>query len=82
MHTKELHYLSLATNSYIIITSNNTAAGSMNYEASEDSYRAVTENIPKNFTAALQDPIWGAPRRTEFDTIIVDTKAVVEINRE
>ena len=44
--------------------------------------RAVTENIPKNFTAALQDPIWGAPARTEFDTIIVDTKAVVEINRD
>jgi len=37
---------------------------------------------PKNFTAALQDPVRGAPARIEFDTIIVDTKAVVEINRD
>ena len=78
MHTEESYYLSLASNSYIIITNNNTAQN----EATEDSYRAVTENIPKNFTAALQDPVWGAPARIEFDTIIVDTKAVVEINRD
>jgi len=72
MHTEESYYLSLASNSYIIITNNNTAqneAGTVHCEASEDSYRAVTENIPKNFTAALQDPVWGAPARTEFDTI-------------
>ena len=48
----------------------------------EDSYRAVTENIPKNFTAALHDPLWGEPARVEFDTIVVDTKAVVEIDRQ
>ena len=50
-------------------------AGTVHCEASEDSYRAVTENMPKNFTAELQDPVWGAPTQTEFDTIIVDTKA-------
>ena len=56
----------------------------MNLEAvkEEDSYRAVTENIPKNFTAALHDPLWGEPARVEFDTIVVDTKAVVEIDRQ
>jgi len=58
MHTEEPYYLSLATNSYIVITNSNTAqneAESVNCETTEDIYRAVTENIPKNFTAPQQD---------------------------
>jgi hypothetical protein len=62
-------------------------AGTVHYEASEDSYRAVTENMPKNFTAELQDPVWRAPARTEFDTIIVENnrgiaKSHLEIGAE
>ena len=85
MHTEESYYLSFATNSYIIINNNNTVqneTGTVHCETSEDSYKAVTENIPKNFTAALRDPTWGEPARIEFDTIVVDTKAVVEINSD
>ena len=85
LHTEQSYYLSLGTNSYIIINNNNTVqneTGIVHCETSEDSYRAVTENIPKNFTAALRNPTWGEPARIEFDTIVVDTKAVVEINSD
>ena len=92
-HNEESYYLSLVTNTYIVIsdvrssreeTTINCNRHEPHEEAvkEEDSYRAVTENIPKNFTAALHDPLWGEPARVEFDTIVVDTKAVVEIDRQ
>ncbi len=45
----------------------------------EEGFRAVTENVPKNFMDALKHPIWGAPARKELDTLI-STKAIVEVN--
>ena len=85
-HKEESYYLSFATNMYIIINTNKSSEeeteSTVNWTTSEDSYKAVTENIPKNFTAALRDPTWGEPARIEFDTIVVDTKAVVEINSD
>ena len=46
------------------------------------SYKAVTVGVPKTFTLALQDPIWGEAARKEYNTIMVETKAVVECNQE
>ena len=41
----------------------------------------MTENIPRSFTEALKDPLWGDAARTELNTLI-STKAIVEINAE
>ena len=50
-------------------------------ECIEEGYRAVTENVPKNFEAALADPKWGPPARKEINTIL-SAKAMVEVNAE
>lgn len=47
----------------------------------EIGYKAVTENVPRNFPAALQDPKWGAPARKELNTLF-ETKAIVQIDRD
>ncbi len=39
----------------------------------EQGYRAVTENVPKNFAAAFKDPVWGEPARKELNTLISTT---------
>ena len=33
-------------------------------------YRAVTQNVPKSFQAALRDPLWGDAARKEWQTIL------------
>ena len=48
----------------------------------EEGFRAVTVNIPKSFSHALSDPIWGDAARKEFNTILVETRAVVEVDQE
>ncbi len=45
----------------------------------EEGYKAVKENVPKSFPAALQDPRWGAPARKELNTLF-ETKAIVEVD--
>ena len=50
-------------------------------EISEFGYKAVTVDVPRNFTEALQDPKWGLPARTELNTLIA-TKAIVEIDSD
>jgi hypothetical protein len=47
----------------------------------EEGYRAVTENVPKNWEAALKDPKWGVPAQTEINTILA-AKAMVQVKRE
>lgn len=47
----------------------------------EIGYKAVTDNVPRNFPAALQDPKWGAPARKELNTLF-ETKAIVQIDRD
>jgi hypothetical protein len=48
---------------------------------SEDGFRAVTENIPKTFSDALKDPVWGDAARAELQTLL-DTKAIVRVSKE
>ena len=47
----------------------------------EESYRAVTEGVPKSWTEALSHPRWGSPARTEFNTII-SANAMVKVDAE
>jgi hypothetical protein len=81
-HTEESYYLSFTENWFIIIDSDNESDKNEEYLLEESSFRAVKENVPKNFTAALKDPIWGEAARTEFNKIMVDTRAVVEVDRD
>ena len=50
-------------------------------ECIEEGYRAVTENVPKTFEAALADPKWGEPACKEINTIL-SAKAMVEVNAD
>ena len=47
----------------------------------EEGYRAVTAGVPRNFTAALRDPVWGEPARAELDTVTVKTGTLVKVDR-
>jgi hypothetical protein len=42
--------------------------------------RAVTENVPKNFTAALNDPVWGDAARKELHTVTDATGAMIKVD--
>ena len=44
-----------------------------------EGYRAVTENVPRNYVAALADKEWGDAARTEWKTI-ADARCIVEVN--
>ena len=55
--------------------------GSVEQVCVEDGYRAVTENVPKSFEAALADPKWGGPAQKEINTIL-SAKTMVEVNAE
>ena len=47
----------------------------------EEGYRAVTEDVPKSFEAALADPKWGVPAQKEINTIL-SAKTMVEVNAD
>jgi hypothetical protein len=47
----------------------------------EEGFRAVTQDVPKDFTDALSHPVWGAPARTEWDTV-VGAHCIVQTNTE
>jgi hypothetical protein len=51
-------------------------------EKDEICYKAVTEGVPRNFTLALSDPIWGEAARKEYHTIMVETRAIVECDQD
>ena len=83
-HEENKYYLSFSENLFIIIESNSNENNfdDIGHSSGEEvSFRAVTENVPKSFTAALQHPEWGEPARAEFGTIMVETRAVVEIDQ-
>jgi hypothetical protein len=47
----------------------------------EEAYRAVTENVPKSFAAALRDPVWSDAARKELQMIITNTNCIVEVDQ-
>jgi hypothetical protein len=59
----------VSTNTFIMIENDDTAV---------ECYRAVTEGVPKNFTAALQHPVWGEPACKEFETVTHGSGAIIE----
>jgi len=45
----------------------------------EQGHRAVTDQVPKSFAAALADPVWGDAARKEIN-LILSSKAMVEVD--
>lgn len=50
-------------------------------QATEVCFKAVTENVPKDFPSALRHPRWGLPARTELDTLI-NSGAMIQIPKD
>lgn len=76
-------YYSFLDNTYIKISSeneNNNNLKNTDEDSNQIAYKAVTNNVPKTFTKALHDPVWGEPSRTEWNTLI-ETKALVEVDK-
>lgn len=80
-HKEGVLYWSFELNKYVDFRSYDPSTGDPYPEGIEESYRAVTENVPKSFAAALCHPDWAEPARTELRTIVTDTKAVVEADQ-
>ena len=45
-----------------------------------ESYRVVTEGVPRNFPEALKDPVWGEPARVE-ENLLTD-KVIVRVSAD
>lgn len=86
-HGEESVYFSFSDNQFIYIE--NAAADDIAYLASldeaqveESCLRAVTVGVPKSFTAALSDPVWGEAARLEFETVTRGSGAIVEVDQQ
>ena len=83
----ECMYFSLETLTYIQIGdtdmsySESTRVSDEGYSESECGFRAVTEGVPRNMSAALIHPVWGAPTRVEHDKL-VNTHSLVTVDSD
>ena len=79
-HTPETVYWSWADLRFVQIGDIETDPGAeVTDHEIEEGYRAVTQGVPKNFEAALNDQRWGTPARNEINTII-SAKAMVQVD--
>ena len=75
-------YYSFADHSYYVDMSSSTESiDQSKVPVCEDGFKAVKVGVPRNFTAALSDSVWGAPSRDEWSTL-VDTRAIVKVSSE
>lgn len=81
-HDDESYYYSFIYNAYMVIEGSYVIKDDDLECSSEEELclRAVTENVPKNFTAALHDPLWGDAARKELHTVTEATGAMVKID--
>jgi len=81
-HNEHQMYFSFVQNEFVCVNSlHNATFDHTNVPPSEEGYRAVTENVPKTFSEALQHPLWGDAARTELNTLI-STGAIVAVDAE
>ena len=45
-----------------------------------DCFPAVRDNVPRTYAQAPRDPVWGDAARSEFNTILVETKSMVRMD--
>jgi Reverse transcriptase (RNA-dependent DNA polymerase) len=76
-HKDDNYYWSFCDFKFLTMGSTITSS----VDSSEMGLAAVTENVPRSFSDALKDPLWGDAARTELNTLI-STKAIVEIDAE
>lgn len=79
----DIFYFSFQDNAYLQIRSDSPptpSSASPLHHDTVDSYRAVTENVPRTFPQALRDPVWGEPARLEFETILNTTHSLVRMD--
>jgi hypothetical protein len=83
-HVDDTYYWCLATGAFLTIT--DYVAGKHELppdsDCAEECYRAVTENVPKSFSAALKDPVWAEPARAELAQLTVNTNCIVECDQQ
>jgi hypothetical protein len=80
-HTEDSEYYSYSADVYIKIATAAEDSILTDYII-EEGYKAVTSGVPKTFTAALEDPIWGDAARKEYSTIFEQTRSVIECNQQ
>ena len=79
----DIFYFSFQDNAYLQIRSDSPPTPSFAsplHHDTVDSYRAVTENVPRTFPQALRGPVWGEPARLEFETILNTTHSLVRMD--
>ena len=80
-HVSENVYFSFAEQSFIQFSDQFMSEEAFCSLSFEDGFKAVTENVPRNFIEALKHPLWGSPARNEFN-LLLETKAIVEVSPE
>lgn len=78
-HTVEECYYSFIDNQYLMISENIDSEDMLKNYKLEEGCKAVTVGVPKTFTEALKDPLWGPAARTELNTLL-ETKAIVQVD--
>ena len=48
----------------------------------EEGYEVVREGVPRKFTKAFSDPVWGEPARVEWGTLTEKTGTLVQVNQD
>ncbi len=79
-HHENAYYLDLVSGIYFQF--DNMSSEDCANLVEEDGFRAVTEGVPKSFTAALKDGVWGDPARTELQVVTTLTGAIVAVDQE
>ena len=79
-HEEGTYYWSYASGTFVTIRDHDPLTDLPIVD--EECYRAVTKNVPKNFTAALQDPEWAVPARTELHTVTSGTNCIVNVDQD
>ena len=77
-HNEETYYFNYTTNQFVIMSN---MISECEYEL-EEGYKAVTVGVPRSFTAALMDPMWGVPARNEYEIITTETGSIINCNQE
>ena len=79
-HEADYVYWSWVEFAFVVIDSE-TEERDLTDEGVEEGYRAVTEDVPKSFAAALIHPRWGEPAKKEINTIL-SAKAMIKVDPE
>ena len=88
VHEADRVYYCFSTDQFILVEDDQpdadvelVCADSVDVTCDDECLRAVTVGVPKTFTAALRDPVWGDAARLEFETLTKGTGAIVEVDQ-